>query len=57
MHIVDEFGGYVPVLLVAPWLSILRNSQCLCDGLVILHSEKQKIKTKKDNPTPNAELV
>ena len=57
MHIVDEFGGSVPVLLVAQWLSILRNSQCLCDGLVILHSEKQKIKTKKDNPTPNAELV
>ena len=57
MHIVDEFGGSVPVLLVAQWLSILRNSQCLCDGLVILHSEKQKIKSKKDNPTPNTELV
>ena len=36
MHIVDEFGGYVPVLLVAPWLSILRNSQCFCDGLVMV---------------------
>lgn len=56
MHIFDEFGDYVPVLFVAPWLSILRHSQCFCDGLVILHSEKQKIKTKKD-AAANARFV
>ena len=44
MHMIDEFGGYVPVLLVAPWLSLLRNSQCFCDGLILLHNEKQKKK-------------
>ena len=45
MHMVDEFGGYVPVLLVAPWLSLLRNSQCFCDGLILLHNTQSKKKT------------
>ena len=45
MHMIDEFGGYVPVLLVAPWLSLLRNSQCFCDGLILLHSKESKKKT------------
>ena len=45
MYIIDEFGGYIPVLLVSPWLSLLRNSQCFCDSLILLHNKKPKRKT------------
>ena len=45
MYIIDEFGGYVPVLLVSPWLSLLRNAQCFCDSLILLHSKKSEKKT------------
>ena len=55
MHMIDEFGGYVPVLLVAPWLSLLRNSQCFCDGLILLHNQKQK-KKKTSAATPHSSL-
>ena len=51
MHMIDEFGGYVPVLLVSPWLSLLRNSQCFCDGLILLHNKVSKKNLSKATST------
>ena len=56
MHMIDEFSGYFPVLLVAPWFALLRNSQCFCDGLIILHSKDLKRRTS-NAATTNTEIV
>ena len=42
MHVMIEFGIIFPVLLVSPWLALLRNNQGFGDGLILLRNQKEK---------------
>lgn len=40
MHMMIEFHIEFPLLLVAPWLGLLRNTQGLFDGVILLHNQR-----------------
>ena len=56
MHMMIEFSVVFPVLLVAPWLALMRNTQGFCDGLILLRNQKDQ-KEKTVSPKSNMTLI
>ena len=42
----------LPYMMIGPWLTLLRNSQCFCNGLILLHNQKRKIRSKTNELIP-----
>ena len=42
----------LPYMMIGPWLTVMRNCQCFCNGLILLQNQKRKTRSKANESIP-----